>query len=482
MKLFCKVILFFIPLLLISQENNYQDIIKEFKKNNFREVVNICQKKIKESPDDHKLYGFLSFAYYSLAQQKSVEIDREALQIRGIKKGQSYLFKDNESIKDFTKVKITFNPDTLKLSEQAMLKALSLQKNNLDYLVSLGEIYFSQNEHSKLVNFVDSLTKIFPPKPTANALNRFGIAYFNQKEYEKALDIYKILISRYDNYINAYSDAGACYIMLGKPEEAINILKQAIKIKPNDSTTLDYLYQANVLLLKNDIAAYYKSFLYEKDTSNINTIRDLAFLYYAFDKESSEEFFEKYISLAENLENEKNIVQLAKEILDDMKKGKDDNLVTLMRSEKLTNYGLYNYSLNLLSKVIENDNSNSPAFFDLAMIYRDINMYDLSLKYLSICEELTQNLTKPKDILTIVYKEKTKTYLLLKDYDNAIKYAKLNIDKFNYNTGEIRYLLGLSYLKKGDRLLAKEEFNQVLKINDNKLTTELAKSELELLK
>lgn len=482
MKFFQNLILFFIPLFLIAQENKYNDIINEFRKGNLQEAIKICQAKINDSPNDAKLYGYLSYAYYASSQRKSLEIDKEALRKRGIKKGEAYLFKNNETINDFTKIKITYNQDTLKLSELAMLKALSLQKNNLDFLVSLGEIYFSQNEHNKLTRLVDSIAEFFPKISTANALSRFSLAYFKNGEYEKSLDISKILFNRYDNFINAYTDAAASYIMLGKPEEAIPILKQALKIYDRDSISLEYLYQANVLLLKNDIAAYYKSILYELDSTNINHLRDLAFLTFSFDPSSSKEFFEKYIELAEKKENENVIVQLAKEILDDLNNNKEDNIVTIIRSEKLTNYGLLLYSLNMLSRIIENDKTNNPAYFDIAMIYRDLNMYNQAINYFSICEELTQNLIKPKDILTLVYKEKTKTYLLSKEYTNAILYAKLNIDKFNINTSEMRYLLGLSYLGAGNIKKAREEFIKAINIGDNKKITELAKNELDLIK
>ena len=481
MKFFCKFLILFIPCLLLSQENNYKDIIKEFQKGNFREAMKICENKIKQNPNDPKLYGYLSFAYYTASQRKSVEIDKEALRLRGIKKGQSYLFKENESMKDFMKTKISFNMDTLKLSEITMLKALSFQKNNLDFRISLGEIYFSEDEHEKLLSLVDTICMIFPVKPAANALTRFGIGYYNKKEYDKALDIYKRIISRYENYLNAYADAAANYLMSGRPNEAVSLLQQALKINPKDSISLEYLCQANIFLLKNDVAAYYKGMLLEADTSNVNLIRDMAFITFSYDQESSLNYFEKYISLANGRDEQKTILQLSKEITDDLKTGKDNAAINIMRSEKLSNFGFINYSLSLLSRVIEKDNVNSPAYFDLAMIYRDLNMPLMTIKYLSICEELTQDLTNAKEILTIVYYEKAKTYFLLKDYNNVIKYVKLNIEKFNKNSGELRYILGLAYLYSNNLDAAKKEFNTAIKLNDDKKIVEQSKFELDLL-
>ncbi len=349
-------------------------------------------------------------------------------------------------------------------------------------MISLGEIYFSESEHRKLLDLVDSICMIFPPNRAANALSRFGIGYFNRKEFDQALDIYKIIITHYDRNLNAYADAGATYIMSGRPEEAVPILQQALKINPTDSLTLEYLCQANIFMLRNDIAAYYKTTIYDSDTANINIILDMAFVTFPFDKEASIAYFEKYISSTQGREDQKQILQLAKEITADLKQGKDDNLVNLMRSEKLNGAGYVNYALSLLSRVIEKDNSNSPAYFDLAMIYRDLNMPAYSLKYLSLCEELTQDLGKARDILTIVYHEKAKTYFLMKDYMNVIKYVKLNIEKFDKNTSELRYLLGLAYLNNGDTAAAKEEFNTSIRLGDDKKIIEQAKFELESLK
>ncbi len=93
MRFFCKLLILFTPLILFGQENNYNDILKEFKSGKFRDGIKICETRIKQNPNDPRLYGYLSFAYYTLSQRRNAEIDKEALRIRGIKKGQSYIFK-----------------------------------------------------------------------------------------------------------------------------------------------------------------------------------------------------------------------------------------------------------------------------------------------------------------------------------------------------------------------------------------------------
>ncbi len=482
MKFFCKFLFFLTPILLFGQENTYDTIIKTLRSGKVQEAISICEKEIKTNPSDPRLYGYLSFAYYTASQKRSAEIDMDALRTRGIKRGDSYMFKENESMKDFMKVKLSFNQDTLKLSENAMLKAISLQRNNLDFLISLGEIYFSQSRHNDLIKLVDSVCMIFPKNPTASAVSRFAIGYFNRREYTKAADIYKILITRYSDFLNAYTDGGATLLMAGDPETAQIFLQQAHKMAPSDSLTLEYLSQTAIFLQKAGVAGYYKSMLYESDSSNINILRDMAFITFVYDHEASLDFFKKYLSSPAATVQPESIKQIAEEIKGDLESGKDEILVHLMRAEKLKSAGYLNYALLLLNRVVGMDNSNSPAYFDMAVIYREMNMYRHSIKYFSLCEELTQDLGKSKEILVIVYYEKAKTYFLMKDYRNVVKYIKLSMEKFGKERSELHYILGLAYLYQNDKESAKNEFNLGLKIADDKKIVEQSKLELESLK
>jgi tetratricopeptide (TPR) repeat protein len=477
MKIFYKFILILIPCLILCQENTYNNILTELKNRNYLEAIKICETKIKETPTDASLYAYLSFVYYSAAERRTVEIDQEMMRYRGIKRGDSYNFKENESMQDFLKEKITFNKDTLKLSELAMLKALSLDKNNFEFLLSLCEIYFAQKNHTQLLGTINNILSMRLPVYAPIAINKFGNSYFNKQEYDKALDIYKKIYSHFQT-IDSYTNAAACHITIGQISEAIQLLQTALQINPLDSISLEYLYQANVFQLKNDVATYYKEILLEQDSLNINHNLDIAFAYLSYDEESSIYYFEKYLSLYKENEYQQHFIQLIKDILDDLQTGKNDPLVNLMRSEDLNSLGYINYAIFLLSQIIQKDNTNSPAYFDLAMIFRDLNHFKTAINYFSVCEELTKELSDIREILNIVYYEKAKTYFLMKDYKNVIKYVKLNVEKFGRDSSELRYILGMAYLEDANKESAKKEFNNAIRLNDNEKFVGQSKVEL----
>jgi tetratricopeptide (TPR) repeat protein len=113
------------------------------------------------------------------------------------------------------------------------------------------------------------------------------------------------------------------------------------------------------------------------------------------------------------------------------------------------------------------------------MIFRELNHFETALNYFSICEELTQSLTDVREILSIIYYEKAKTYFLMKDYDNVIKYIKRNIEQLGRDGTELRYIFGLAYLGNNNREAAKKEFNNAIKLNDNENYVTRSKIELQ---
>ena len=233
--------------------------------------------------------------------------------------------------------------------------------------------------------------------------------------------------------------------------------------------------------LKNDIAAYYKEILLEQDSLNMNHILDIAFAYFSYDEKSSINYFEEYISLTQEIEYQNRISQIVENILTDLKKVNNNLLVTLERSEELNSLGYINYAISLLSYIIQKDNTNSPAYFNLAMIFRELNHFKTAINYFSICEELTQGLSDIGEILSIVYYEKAKTYFLMNDYNSTIKYVKLNTERFGRDSSELRYMLGVAHLETDNKEAARKEFINAIKLNDSEKFVGQSAIELEYL-
>lgn len=66
-------------------------------------------------------------------------------------------------------------------------------------------------------------------------INSLGYYLLNQKEYEKAVDIFSYNIKRFPKSFNAYDSLGEAYMIMGEKEKAIKYYKQAIKLNPGDT-------------------------------------------------------------------------------------------------------------------------------------------------------------------------------------------------------------------------------------------------------
>ncbi len=70
------------------------------------------------------------------------------------------------------------------------------------------------------------------PEPRINSL---GYYLLNQKEYEKAVDIFSYNIKRFPKSFNAHDSLGEAYMIMGEKEKAIKYYKLAIKLNPGDT-------------------------------------------------------------------------------------------------------------------------------------------------------------------------------------------------------------------------------------------------------
>jgi tetratricopeptide (TPR) repeat protein len=482
MKIFKLLILIFIASNIFAQDTTNNYIIREFKKKNFKKIIELCNERINKNPREPLPYAYMGYAYFSASERRKVDIDKEALRQRGIKKGQTYLFKQGDKIQDFLTLKIEYDKDTLSLAEEAMRKVITLQPKNFEYQLSLGQIYYAKGEHEKLIKLIDSIITGFPIETTAKALSRFGLDYFTSKNYNNALDVYRTIAWRFHEYAPAFSDAGTLFIIHGDLDTAVKYLEHAVALDPSDSLTLNSLSQSYLYLQKYDKAATNKEKLLYKYPNTSSTILDLAFLYSAFDKEKSIQMFNKFLEFLKGTKDYKEWKEIS-EGLNSIRKKKDNYAEkALILSEKLSSMGFPNYSIITLTNLLSVDKKNNPAYFDLALLYRDINIYDRTIEYLTQCVNLTSELARTREIVSVVYLEKAKTYLLMNDYGNVYKYAKICLEKYKKNTGEVRYLLGIAYQTQGKLAEAENEFKEVIKLNDNEKIVEQSKVELQDMK
>ena len=82
--------------------------------------------------------------------------------------------------------------------------------------------------------------------PTKEELYDKGLTHFGNNELEKAVAAFDELIKQYPDYADGYIGLGHAYERMHKYDEAIEAIKKAIEINPNDNlayTSLSVCYQ-----------------------------------------------------------------------------------------------------------------------------------------------------------------------------------------------------------------------------------------------
>lgn len=102
----------------------------------------------------------------------------------------------------------------------------------------------------------------------ADIHTQIGNIYYDQKEYEKAIESYRKSLSIQPNNPNVETDMATCYHYLGKPDEALKLFDHVLQYSPGFTQAL---YNKGVVLIydKNDIEggirAWEEELKYETD-------------------------------------------------------------------------------------------------------------------------------------------------------------------------------------------------------------------------
>lgn len=254
-------------------------------------------------------------------------------------------------------------------------------------------------KNEQLENAAEFYEEAFLEQVHLEDLLHLGAIYIDLKKYNKAIQIFKDLISVQEDNFLAHYGLGSCYNDIGRTEDAIAAFKQAIKAKPDYADA----YFGIALLLdykdNDDCEEYYlKTLEYEPDHYWAN-----ANLGPFYEKKENFELALKYSLKAYEVDPNGALISF--------------NLGVI--NSKIRNY---EDAIKYYKEELTKENPFIDTYLNLGLIYKDIyKNYKSALIY------YLEGISKDKDYVNLWYNLGC-LYVLMEDYDNAyncLLYANL---------------------------------------------------------
>jgi len=202
---------------LYMNKNDYQEAI-----NNFSKSINIAE--------DPEIYYRIAKTQYKLGEYDlALSAIRNAL--RSDKKVKYYLLgaKLYQEIGD--------NTNAIKFAKEA----LNLEDNR-EIRIFLGKILLDAGENVEVVNILKPPAK----EGDVEALKLLATALEREGKNEEAIEIYKKIIEKKEDCVDAYIGMGRIYTALNRYEDARDAYEKAYKFNPNDVNvcqSLAFIYE-----------------------------------------------------------------------------------------------------------------------------------------------------------------------------------------------------------------------------------------------
>ena len=111
-------------------------------------------------------------------------------------------------------------------------KAILINPNNADAYSALGVMLIFSGQPDRAVLFIKKAIRIDPIPPTMY-LFHLGMAYFDSKQYGKAIDMLKEVLNQNPNHRAALLRLAATYNLSGDAEKAKQAALEVLKVDPN---------------------------------------------------------------------------------------------------------------------------------------------------------------------------------------------------------------------------------------------------------
>lgn len=164
-------------------------------------------------------------------------------------------------------------------------KAISINPNNAEYYENRAYYYSEMGENDLAIEDYNSAIDLkFTPKEDYSLFLFRAQSFEDNKEYQRAIKDYDIVIKHIPEEIEAYIGKGICLDRLEKYEEAIETFDQGIKIDDTDSALFVNKGNAFFSLQKHEKALLNYQKAIELDNNNYYAYYNRGRLYYDLKK------------------------------------------------------------------------------------------------------------------------------------------------------------------------------------------------------
>lgn len=282
-------------------------------------------------------------------------------------------------------------------------KALSINQNNIWYLIMLAEIYYHEKNLDSAIIYYEKAVKIFPDRE--NVKLTLGNLYSENADFKKANEIYNSLDNKYG--INETTTVSSIKSLMssGKYEEALVKVKLLLKGNPDEilyNGLLAEIYKGNG---ENEKAREVYKQLIERNPDNPQTqlsLCDFLVTVKSYDelfmllntvilndkvpKEDKISLMARLLELPDLIKNKGDNLIVALMLLE--ASYKEDNIIPLLRPEVLIKQQKLVESSIRLEEIISANPDNYYAWEKLLLVYLQLGEFQKLLKKGEECATL----------------------------------------------------------------------------------------------
>lgn len=257
-----------------------------------------------------------------------------------------------------------------------------------------------------------------------------------QGNYQKALDL---LENQEIKTIATFDKTASIYQSIGNHNKAIEFYKKALKIKEIDVIKAKLGKVYNAVGLPLDAIKIYEEII-QKDSINLLVVNSLGKLYLSNRQTKKAAKIYQYLKRKDTL-NPNYPYQLG---------------VALGRQKKLFEMG-ENYL-----EAYKRDSLHIKSIYRLAKFFKDLKFKDSTMLFINKGLKIDKNNINFNQL-------KANISYTSKDYKRAIKHLK-RLDSLNFKSVNTFELLGMSYLKLDDNVMAEKYFKKALEVDGRNST------------